>query len=138
MGRAGARDAEAALAGLGSRRERLLAREARPRLVRAQDVLELDDVGGRRHALEVELGDLVDVVEHLRELARHPLELVLRQSQAGEPGDVEDLVAVDQTTASSGSFSSASAAREAASASTPKAASASSAPPLMVVAESSP
>ena len=37
--------------------------QARPRLVGAQHVLQLDHVGGRLDALEVELGDALDVLE---------------------------------------------------------------------------
>ena len=65
------------------------------RLVRPQHVLELDDVGGRLDSLEVELGDLLDVVEHARQLARHALDLVLAQAKPREPRDVQDLVAID-------------------------------------------
>ena len=45
--------------------------------------------------VEVELGDLLDVVEHLRQLAGHRLDLVVGEPQPGEAGDVEHLFAVD-------------------------------------------
>ena len=74
-------------------REHDLARERGARLVGAQHVLDLDDVRGRRHVGEVaELADLLDVVEDARELLAHALELLLAQLEAGEAGDVEDLV----------------------------------------------
>ena len=80
-------------AGVGRARERDLARQARARLVGAQGVLDRDDVRGRRDVVEVaELADLLDVVEHLDSSLGHPLELVLGQLEAGEAGDVEDLV----------------------------------------------
>ncbi len=64
-----------------------------PRLVGAQRVLDRDDVRGGRDVLEIaQLGDLLDVAEHARELAGHHLELLLVQLEAGEAGDVEDLV----------------------------------------------
>ena len=46
-------------------------------------------------SLQVELRDLLDVVEHARELARHALDLVLVQAKPREPRDVQDLIAVD-------------------------------------------
>ena len=61
----------------------------------AQHVLELDHVRGRLDPVEVELGDPVDVLEDPRELAGHPLDLLVGEPQAGEPRDVQDLVAVD-------------------------------------------
>jgi len=50
---------------------------------------------GRLDAVEVELADLLDVVEDLRELGRHPLDLSVIEAKAGETGDMEDLVAID-------------------------------------------
>jgi len=47
-----------------------------------------------RHALEVELGDPLDVLEHLGELGGHPLDLQLGQLEPGETGDVEHLSAI--------------------------------------------
>ena len=40
-----------------------------------------------------ELGDLLDPVEDLRELAREALDLLVGQLEAGEAGHVQDLVA---------------------------------------------
>ena len=51
----------------------------RPRLVGAQGARDLDDVRRRRHVVEVELGDLLDVVEHGRQLGGHPLDLVVAE-----------------------------------------------------------
>ena len=88
-------DAEGAVGGIGRLLEDDLPRPARPRHVGAQHVLELDHVGGRLDLVEVELGDPVDVLEDSGELARHPLDLLLGEAQAGEPGDVQHLLAVD-------------------------------------------
>ena len=49
---------------------------------------------GRLHALEVELADLLDVIEHLRELDRHAVDLLVAQLEPGETGDVQDLGAI--------------------------------------------
>src|SRR3954447_21536981 len=90
-----ARDEEALL---GARRrggERDLAIETGPRLVGPQRVGDLDDVRGGRHALEVELLDLLDPVEDLAQLAGHAVGLVVGELQAREARDVEDLLAVD-------------------------------------------
>src|SRR5205814_7787767 len=92
---AGRRYAEAAAGRVRSFGEHALARPARARFVRAEDVLDLDHVRRGRDTLEVELRDLLDVVEDARELARHPVDLVLGEAEAGEAGDVEDLIAVD-------------------------------------------
>ena len=50
---------------------------------------------GRRHVGEVELGDLPDRVEDRAELPRQPLDLVVRQVEPGQPGDVEHILALD-------------------------------------------
>ena len=74
--------------------ERPLDRHRRARLVLAQGVLDVDHVRGRRDVGHVaELADQLDVVEHLRELAAEALDLLGRQLEAGEAGDVEDLIA---------------------------------------------
>jgi hypothetical protein len=52
-------------------------------------------MGGRRHAGEVELANLVDVVEHVGELAGHSLKLIVRELEPGETGNVEDLIAIE-------------------------------------------
>ena len=94
--------AEPVRRGVGRARERDLARQRRPRLVGAQRVLDRDDVRGRRDVVEVaELGDLLDVVEDARELPGHRRQLVLAQLEAGEAGDVQDLVAVQHCGADS-------------------------------------
>ena len=55
---------------------------------RAGDV---DHVRCRRHAVQVELADLLDVIEHLGELGGHPLDIVIAQLEPGQTGDVKDL-----------------------------------------------
>ena len=55
---------------------------------------------GRLDVVEVELGDPVDVLEDPGELAGHPLDLLLGEAQAGQPGDVQHLLAVDHENAS--------------------------------------
>ena len=78
----------------GAALERALDRHRRARLVGAQRVLDVDHVRGRRDVVEVaELADQLDVVEHLGELAAEALDLLGRQLEAGEAGDVEDLIA---------------------------------------------
>jgi hypothetical protein len=52
-------------------------------------------VRGRGDAVQVELRDLLDVVEHRRQLPRHAVYLVIGEAEASEAGDVEDLIAVD-------------------------------------------
>ena len=74
--------------------ERALDRHRRARLVLAQRVLDVDHVRGRRDVGHVaELADQLDVVEHLRELAGEAVDLLGRELEAGESGDVEDLIA---------------------------------------------
>ncbi len=50
---------------------------------------------GRLDALEIELRDHLDVVEHPGELGSHALDLVLAEGESGEPGDVQNLFSVD-------------------------------------------
>ena len=91
-----ARDAEAALGGVGRGGQRFGLRQRRRRLVGAQRVLDGDDVRGRLDVLEVaELLDRLDPVEDLRQLIREAAHLVLGQLEAREAGDVEDLVAAE-------------------------------------------
>ena len=49
----------------------------------------------RLNALEVQLGDAVDVLEDARELLRHSLDLVIAEPEPGEPGHVQHLFALD-------------------------------------------
>ena len=79
---------------LGCRRQHDLYRQRRLRFVRAQGVDDIDHVGRRRHALEVELADLLDVVEHLGKLLRHPLDLLLAQLEPRQAGNVENLFTI--------------------------------------------
>ena len=50
---------------------------------------------GRRHALEVELADLLDVVEHVRQLRGHALDLVVAQLEAREARHVQYLIPIE-------------------------------------------
>ena len=50
---------------------------------------------GRLDPVEVELGDPVDVLEDPRQLARHPLDLLVGEPQPGQPRDVQHLLPVD-------------------------------------------
>jgi hypothetical protein len=43
---------------------------------------------GRRYSVQVELADLLDVIQHVRELGSHALEFLLAELETGEPGDV--------------------------------------------------
>ena len=61
--------------------------------VLAQDVLELDRLGGRRDRVGVELGELGVLVEDVVELALEPRQLVVGQPEPGEVGDMGDVVA---------------------------------------------
>ena len=70
-------------------------RQRRLGLVGPQRVDDVDHVRGRRDAVEIELADLLDVVEHLGKLRGHPLDLFLAQLEPGEPGDVENLFTIE-------------------------------------------
>src|SRR4051794_35003944 len=87
--------AEAVVARVRRVGENPIARGRRTRLVGTEDVLERDHVRGRLGALEVELADPLDALEDRAELGLHAIELLARQLETREPGDVEDLVAVD-------------------------------------------
>jgi len=84
---------------LGDELTRLTAHEMADRLrlergpghVVAQDVLELDRLGGRRDVVRVQLGELGVLVEDVVELPLEAGELVLGQPEAGEVGDVLDV-----------------------------------------------
>jgi hypothetical protein len=52
-------------------------------------------VRGRLDPVEIERGDPLDVLEDPRQLAGHPLDLVVGQPKACQPSYVEDLLAVD-------------------------------------------
>ena len=58
---------------------------------------DLDDVGGRRDVVQVELADPGDVIEHGRELAGHRLDLLLAERQARQTSDVQYLLAPDHS-----------------------------------------
>ena len=95
----------------GALGERHVAGERRPRLVRAQRAADVDHVRRGRHAVEVELGDRLDMAEDLRQLAGHALDLVRREVEAGEARDVEDLLAVDHVVVGAASASAGGAGR---------------------------
>ena len=76
--------------GLG---QHLVAVEARPGLVRAQHVGHGHGVGGGLDPGQVERGDVGGVVEHLCELTREQVQLLLGQVQAGQGGHVGDVLA---------------------------------------------
>ena len=59
--------------------------------VLAQDVLELDGLGGRRDVVGRQLGQDGVLVEDVVELALEPAQLGVGQPQAGEVGDVLDV-----------------------------------------------
>ena len=63
-------------------------------MVWTQRGVRVDHVRGRRHPLEVEFADLLDVVEYVGELTLHPLDLVTGQLEPGEPRDVQNLFAI--------------------------------------------
>ncbi len=54
-------------------------------------------MAGRLDPVEVELADPVDVLEDPGQLADHRLDLRLVEAQAGEAGDVQNLIAVDHS-----------------------------------------
>ena len=88
-------NAEGALDRVGRRGQRHLGRQALVRHVGTQDVLQLDHVRGRLDVIEVQLGDPVDVLEDPRELARHALDLLLGEAEAGQLCHVQYLLSLD-------------------------------------------
>ena len=71
--------------------EHRLDRQRRPDDVVAQDVLELDGLGGRRDVVRRELGQDRVLVEDVVELNLEPVELGVGQAEPGEVGDVLDV-----------------------------------------------
>ncbi len=61
--------------------------------VLAQDVLELDGLGGRRDVVRGQPGEHRVLIEDVVELALEPRQLVVGQSEARQMGDVLDVVA---------------------------------------------
>ena len=94
--RPGRRDAEGVV--LDERRvlEHALERPRRPRLVVAPDVDDVERVRGRRHVVELELGDRRHGLEDRAELLREALDLLLGQREARESRDVQHLFPVDR------------------------------------------
>jgi hypothetical protein len=90
LSRAGDAEAQAAwdLHRLGSTGERDLDGQRRLGIVDPDHAGDVDDVRGWRHAGEIELADLLDVIEHLGQLSGHPLDLVFAQLEAGKARDV--------------------------------------------------
>jgi hypothetical protein len=95
---------ERSVGGIRGRLQHPLARPARAGLVRSQHVLELDDVRRGLHPAEVELVHPLDVLQDSRELARHPLDLILAQRQPRQPRDVQNLLAIDHQVSLCGDF----------------------------------
>ena len=62
-------------------------------------LLDLDDVTRRRHVVQRELGQRVDVAEDRGQLAGHPVDLVVGQLEPREARDVEDFGALDHARA---------------------------------------
>jgi hypothetical protein len=52
-------------------------------------------VRGRRHAVEIELADLLDVLEDVRQLAGDLRDLFVAELQARQARDVQDLLTID-------------------------------------------
>ena len=71
--------------------ERLVHAERRTGHVFAEDVLELDRLGGRRDGVGVELGQDRELVEDVVELAFEARQLVVREAEPGKVGDVLDV-----------------------------------------------
>jgi hypothetical protein len=63
--------------------------------VGAQNVLQLYHVRGRLDPVEVQSGNSVDVLEDARELAGHPLDLILGEAEAGQLRNVQYLLSLD-------------------------------------------
>src|SRR6266511_3591368 len=61
--------------------QHVLARQRGAHLVRAHDVEEIGDLGGRRHAGHVNLFEHIDVVQDVREVGLHLLQLLGREPQ---------------------------------------------------------
>ena len=75
----------------GALREHGLDRQRRPDDIVAQDVLELDRLGGRRDVVGRQLGQDRVLVEDVVELPLEPRQLLVREPEAGEMGDVLDV-----------------------------------------------
>ena len=59
--------------------------------VLAEDVLQLDHLGGGRDGIRVQLGQDLELVEDVVELALEARQLLVRQAEPGEVGDVLDV-----------------------------------------------
>ncbi len=79
----------------GASRENLASVEAGALDVRSQHVHQLEGLSHGGDAVQVERVDVGEVFEHRGQLRRVPLELVGRELQAGEVGDVGDGVGRD-------------------------------------------
>jgi hypothetical protein len=87
--------AEGSVLRFGRRGEGDVARQARPRFVGPQHILQRNHVRGRLDPLQVEVADAVDVVEDPGQLPHHPLHFLLGETQASQSGDVKYLLALD-------------------------------------------
>ncbi len=76
-------------------RKDLVGGQRRLRLVLGRDVREVQRMRGRLDALQVELGNLADGLEDRAQLRAETLDLLLRQREARQAGDVQDLIASD-------------------------------------------
>src|SRR4051794_25482305 len=85
-------DAEVVAAAVGGVGERLVHAQRRPRLVGAEDVVNLERVRERLDAGRVDAIELVEVIEDGGELAGHPVAVGRGQVQPGEVGDPGHLV----------------------------------------------
>lgn len=63
--------------------------------IRPQHVLELNDMRGRRHVLQIKLTDSVDVRKDPGKLPGHRLDLLLRQTQPGKLRHMKYLLPLD-------------------------------------------
>jgi len=90
-----ARDPKAVVRGVRCPLEQPLAVPALARLVGPQHVLEPSHVRSGLDAVEVEGLDDFDVLENVAELGGHALDLLVGEVQPRQPGDVQDLVAID-------------------------------------------
>ena len=71
--------------------EGLVDAERRARHVLAEDVLQLDHLGRGRDGVRVQLGQGRELVEDVVELALEARQLVIREAEPGEMGDVLDV-----------------------------------------------
>src|SRR5262249_39936361 len=76
--------------------QRILERERRARLVLAEDVHEVERMGGRLDVREIELRHLADGIEDRAQLLLEALDLLVGQRQPREPRDMQYLFSADR------------------------------------------